>query len=150
VSLETKMNGIKVKETPNDIHRSYGVTNKNVTLTTTQEKYIIICGDSVTINLPNPALLRDDSVTYTINYLGYPNHATNANMFNVVVDSLCRLTFPDTIRAYNHSNETTYITRTISHDNTYSWYRLLPFQMFQLFVWKNKWYIRRDLSHIKF
>jgi hypothetical protein len=129
--------------------RSYGVTNKNVTLTTTQEKYVIICGDSVTINLPNPALLKDDSITYTISYLGYPNHATNANMANVTVDNLCRLTFPDTIRGY-HSNEETYLSTTLTHNSERNWNRLVPFQKFQLFVWKNKWYIRRDLSHYKF
>jgi hypothetical protein len=129
--------------------RSYGVTNKNVTLTTTQEKYVVICGDSVTINLPNPALLKDDSITYTISYFGYPNHATNANMANVTVDELCRLTFPDTIRGY-YSNEETYLSTTLTHNSERNWNRLVPFETFQLFVWKNKWYIRRDLSNFKF
>ena len=129
--------------------RSYGVTNKNVTLTTTQEKYVAICGDSVTINLPNPALLRDDSVTYTISYYGYPNHATNANMANVVVDNLCRLTFPDTIRGYV-SSDLTYLSTTLTHNSENSWNRLLPFQTFQLFVWKSKWYIRRDTGQFRF
>jgi hypothetical protein len=129
--------------------RSYGVTNKNVTLTTTQEKHVVICGDSVTINLPNAAFLKDDSITYTIVFYGYPNHATNSNMSNVVVDATCRLVFPDTIRAYKDAT-TTYITTVLSNTASYFFYRIKPNTMFQLFVWKNKWYIRRDLSQIKF
>lgn len=129
--------------------RSYGVTNKNVVLTTTQEKYIAICGDSVTIDLPNAALLKDDSVTYTISFHGYPNHATNLNMSTVVVDNVCRLIFPDTVRAYLDET-TTYITTELTSSNTYKFYRIEPFIIFQLFVWKNKWYIRRDLSNIRF
>lgn len=129
--------------------RSYGVTNKSVVLTTTQEKYIVICGDSVTIDLPNAALLKDDSVTYTISFHGYPNHATNLNMSTVVVDNVCRLIFPDTVRAYKDYT-TTFITTELTSSSGYSFFKILPYTMFQLFVWKNKWYIRRDLSHIRF
>jgi hypothetical protein len=121
--------------------KSYGTTNKNVTLDTTYHHHWIT-GDSVTVTLPNKNLFtgKKKGWQYYIRFLGYRGGNDSTTKYTPY-DNTFRLTFVDTIFFYNAANQTTYFTKVFSHDAAYSWWRITEPKAIYLELRDNRWYL---------
>lgn len=91
--------------------------------------------DSLTIDLPNATDSANASLSYTVCYFGFKDSV------GLWADNTYLLSFIDTIYAYSSTNLVTYWTNNFTHNHTYYFFRIKPYDALYLYVDKKKWWL---------